>query len=86
MERAWSETSFEFYNQKMSMILSDSMGRSGLCRCVRLFKGKFIPLISAAKKNGTYQFASKQTKGCSAAMNNYGRRSMVQSLSFFQVL
>ena len=53
-----------------------------------MFKGKWIPRYAIkTKKNGTYTFASKDTKHVLRAVRNYvDPANMVRSLSFFQVL
>lgn len=53
-----------------------------------MFKGKWIPRYAIkTKKNGTYTFASKDTKKVLRAVRNYvDPANMVHSLSFFQVL
>lgn len=53
-----------------------------------MFKGKWIPRYAIkTKKNGTYTFASKDTKQVLRAVRNYvDPANMVRSLSFFQVL
>ena len=53
-----------------------------------MFKGKWIPRYAIrTKKNGTYTFASKDSKRVLRAVRNYVNPDhMVRSLSFFDVV
>ena len=53
-----------------------------------ILNGKWIPRYAIqTKKNGTYSFASKETKKVLRTIRNYvDPNNMVRSLSFFQVI
>lgn len=53
-----------------------------------ILKGKWIPRYAIkTKKNGTYTFASKETKKVLRTIRNYvGADNIVRSLSFFEVV
>lgn len=53
-----------------------------------MLKGKWIPRYAIkTKKNGTYTFASKETKKVLRTIRNYvGADKIVRSLSFFEVV
>ena len=80
---------FEFYNSRDSRKYIQIPWEEVECVIVSvLLKGKWIPRYAIkTKKNGTYTFASKETKKVLRTIRNYvGSENIVRSLSFFEVV
>ncbi len=83
------DKSFEFYNSRDSRKYIQIPWEEVECVIVSvLLKGKWIPRYAIkTKKNGTYTFASKETKKVLRTIRNYvGSENIVRSLSFFEVV
>lgn len=83
------DKSFEFYNSRDSRKYIQIPWEEVECVIVSvLLKGKWIPRYAIkTKKNGTYTFASKETKKVLRTIRNYvGAENVVRSLSFFEVV
>ena len=80
---------FEFYNSRDPRKYIQIPWEEVDCVIVSiLLKGKWIPRYAIkTKKNGTYTFASKETKKVLRTIRNYvGAENIVRSLSFFEVV
>ncbi|MBD7911225.1 DUF956 family protein [Clostridium cibarium] len=80
---------FEFYNSRdISKFIQIPWEEVDYVIASVLFKGKWIPRYAIrTKKNGTYTFASKDSKKVLRAIRNYvDPDHMVYSLSFFDVV
>ena len=80
---------FEFYNSRDSRKFIQIPWDEVECVIVSvMFKGKWIPRYAVrTKKNGTYAFASKDTKKVLCTIRNYiDANNIVKSLSFFEVV
>ena len=83
------DKSFEFYNSRDPRKYIQIPWEEVDCVIVSiLLKGKWIPRYAIkTKKNGTYTFASKETKKVLRTIRNYvGAENIVRSLSFFEVV
>lgn len=80
---------FEFYNSRDYKKYIQIPWEEVECVIVSvLFNGKWIPRYAVkTKKNGTYSFASKDSKKVLRTVRNYiDANNIVKSLSFVQVL
>lgn len=83
------DNGFEFYNSRNSRkYIQIPWEEVDYVIASVLLKGKWIPRYAIkTKKNGTYTFASKETKKVLCAVRKYvDPNHMVQSLSFFDVV
>ena len=83
------DKSFEFYNSRdPRKFIQIPWKEVDYVIASIMFKGRWIPRYAIqTKKNGTYTFASKDSKRVLRAVRNYvDPDRMVSSLSFFQVL
>ncbi|GMA47647.1 DUF956 domain-containing protein [Tetragenococcus muriaticus] len=83
------DNAFEFYNEKNAQdYIQIPWKEVDYVVANVLFKGKWIPRYAIeTKKDGTFNFASKDTKKVLSAMRSYvSYERMVQANSFFKVI
>lgn len=83
------DNAFEFYNEKNAQdYIQIPWKEVDYVVANVLFKGKWIPRYAIeTKKDGTFNFASKDTKKVLRAMRSYvSYERMVQANSFFKVI